>query len=188
MLELPIAEHLDAADAEETGDGGVDVRAGAVEGFLLFELRHDGVAMDADAGFFLRALRDVRQDDDAARGRLADLSVPVDFAGDGEIFFVVRDVVEVLVGLVARVAAEDHVAAVRLLPDGQRMPEAVLVDGLEDERILVRLRLSEEVPRLRRRLQLVAREDCLETCGDEFFYTVICCGRLSEKEMADAWK
>ena len=97
----------------------------------------------------------------------------VDLAGDGEIFFVLRDVVEILVRLVSRMASENHVTAVFLLPDGQGMPEPVFVDGLEDERILVRIRLSEEVPCFRGWLQLIAWENGFEVSGDELFYKVI---------------
>ena len=49
VFELSVLENLRTADAEEASDSRVDIRAGAVKSFLLFELRHDGVAMDADA-------------------------------------------------------------------------------------------------------------------------------------------
>ena len=167
LLEATVEEDGRAADAEELRDGRVDVDAGAVEGLFLLESGHLAVAADADSRVLLGALGDVRQDDDAARRRRCDLPVLVDFAGDAQVFLVVRDFVELMVDERARVAAEDHVAAILLLPDGAGVPEAVLVDGLEDQRVLVRLRTAEEIPVVRRRAQLIDRDELLVMCGQQ---------------------
>ena len=91
----------------------------------------------------------------------------VDLARDAQVFLVVRDFVELVVDERARVAAEDHIAAILLLPDGAGMPETVLVDGLEDQRVLVRLRTAEEIPVVRRRAQLIDRDELLVMCGQQ---------------------
>ena len=91
----------------------------------------------------------------------------VDFAGDAQVFLVVRDFVEFVVDERARVAAEDHVAAILLLPDGTGMPEAVLVDGLEDQRVLVRLRTAKEIPVIRRGVKLIKVDELLVMCGQQ---------------------
>ena len=128
--------------------------------------------MDADARFLLGTLCDVCQNDNAACRCFADLIVLIDFAGNREIFLVMRDVIKILIGLVARVATENHIAAVVLRPDGQRMPETIFVNGLEDERILVWRWLSKEVPCFWGWLQELSWQDCLEIGRENLVDTV----------------
>ena len=150
FFETAVEEDRGAADAEQLGHSRIDVNAGTIEGLFLFEQRHLAIAVDAHRRIFFGALGNVRQDDNAAGRRLRNLVVLVDLARD---FLVL--LVELLIDHAARVAAENHVRAVLLLPDRAGMPKAVFIDRLENQRVLLGTRFAEEVPFVRRRNEFV---------------------------------